>query len=70
MENHSAAILHHSGHSEDDGSSVTAPRHEDDPIDLEAAVEWKFAELTSDCNLGGEFCLDRVISAGVDASEA
>ena len=70
MEDQSATILHHSGYSEDDGSSATAPRHEDDPVDLQAAVEWKFAELTSDCNLGGEFCLDWVISAGVDASEA
>ena len=51
MKDQSAAILRHSGYSEDDGCFVTAPRHENNPIDLEAAVEGKFAELTSDRDL-------------------
>ena len=48
MNHQSGALLHRFGHSEDDGSSDTAPRHEDNPIDLEAAVANKLAELTSD----------------------
>ena len=69
MDHQSAAILHHSGYSEDDGSFVNAPRHEDNPIDLEATVEWKFAELTSDIYNGGEVQLVRITSAGVDGND-
>ena len=67
MDHQSAAVLRHSGYSEDDGGSVTAPRHEDNPIDLEAAAEGEFAERTTDCNLGGEVHLERITSAGVGA---